>query len=64
LGGNFNFQFTGAVGQHYRVEFTSVLPAAHSWLVLTDMVSLAVSPFTISDPTTNVQRYYRVTSVP
>ncbi len=34
-GGNFNFQFTGTPGQHYRVEFTPVLPASGPWPVLT-----------------------------
>ena len=63
-GGNFNFQFTGALGQHYRVEYTPVLPATDPWPVLTDIVSLATSPFTISDSITNNQRFYRVTSVP
>lgn len=58
-GGGFAFQFTGTVGQHYRVEYTPVLPAG-SWQVLTDIVSLAASPFAISDPATNTQRYYRV----
>ena len=61
---NFAFQFTGTVGQHYRVEFAPVLPAAGAWQVLTDIVSLAGSPFTVSDPATNVQRYYRVVSLP
>ena len=48
-GGNFNFQFTGSVGQHYRVEYVPALPATDPWLVLTDLVSLANSPFTITD---------------
>ena len=63
--GNLAFQFTGTVGQHYRVEFAEALPAAaDAWQVLTDIVSLAASPFTVSDPATNVQRYYRVVSLP
>ena len=63
-GGNFNFQFTGTAGLHYRVEYTPVLPAPGAWLVLTDIVSLAISPLTISDPATNPQRYYRAVSLP
>jgi hypothetical protein len=53
------------VGQHYRVEFAEALPAAvGAWQVLTDIVSLAASPFTVSDSATNLQRYYRVVSLP
>jgi hypothetical protein len=63
-GGNFNFQFTGTVGQHYRVECTPALPAAGQWQVLTDILSLAVSPFTISVPATNGQGFYQVGLVP
>lgn len=63
-GENFTFQFTGTVGQHYRVEFAPMLPSADAWQVLTDVVSLASSPFTVSDPATNVQRYYRVVALP
>jgi len=63
-GGNFNFQFTGTLGQHYRVEFTPVLPASGSWPILTDILSLATSPFSVFDPITNTQRFYRVSLIP
>jgi hypothetical protein len=61
---NYSFQFTGTVGQHYLVEYTPALPAAGAWQVLTDIVALAASPFTVSEPATNAQRYYRVASLP
>jgi autotransporter-associated beta strand protein len=64
LGGYFNFQFTGVTGQHYRVEYAPGLPAAGSWPILTDILSLANSPFTISDPIINTQRFYRVVALP
>ena len=63
-GGNFSLQFTGTVGQHYRVEYTPTLPAPGPWQVLTDIVSLSASPFTVSHPVTNSQGYYRVGFVP
>lgn len=63
-GGNFNFQFAGTPGQHYRVEFTPALPASGPWPVLTDILSLAASPFTVTDPTTSTQRFYRVSLIP
>jgi autotransporter-associated beta strand protein len=62
--GNFNFQFSGTLGQHYRVEFTPVLPTSCPWPVLTDILSLAVSPFMVVDPITNTQRFYRVSLIP
>ena len=63
-GGNFNFQFTGTLGQHYRVEFTPVLPTSGSWPILTDILSLAASPFPVVDPVTNLQRFYRISLIP
>jgi len=63
-GGNFSFQFTGTIGRHYRVEFTPVLPVVGSWLVITDIVSLATSPFAVSSPMTNSQGFYRVSLIP
>ena len=59
-GGNFNFQFTGTLGQHYRVEYTPVLPAPGPWQVVTNIVSLATSPLAVSVPTTNSLGFYRV----
>ena len=63
-GGNFNFQFAGTTGQHYRVEFTPVLPGSGSWQVVTDIGSLPGSPYMVSHPMTNSQGYYRVILVP
>ena len=63
-GGNFNFQFSGVPGLHYVVEFTTVLPAAPPWQVITDVVSLAASPFSVTDPATNTQKFYRVSLIP
>jgi len=63
-GGNLSFQFTGLVNQHYRVEFTAALPAVAPWQVLTDIVQLAESPFTVNDPTGSAQRFYRVSLIP
>ena len=63
-GGGFNFQFTGTLGQHYRVEYTPVLPAPGSWQVVTNIVSLATSPCSISAPATNSSGFYRVAWVP
>jgi hypothetical protein len=63
-GGTLSFQFSGLLSQHYRVEFTAVLPASGPWQVLTDIVWLAESPFTVIDPTTSTQRFYRVSLIP
>lgn len=63
-GGYFNFQFTGTTGWHYRVEFAPALPAAGAWQVITDIVSLANSPFAVSSPITNGQGFYRVCLIP
>jgi hypothetical protein len=62
--GNIHFQFSGTLGQHYRVEFTPELPAVGSWQVITDIVSLAASPFEVSDSMTNSRGFYRVGLVP
>lgn len=62
--GNFNFQFSGTPGQHYRVEFSPVLPAPGPWQVVTDIVSLATSPFAVSHPLMTNQGFYRVAFVP
>ena len=62
--GNFNFLFTGTLGQHYQVEFVPALPASGPWPVLTDIVSLVASPFSVIDPTTSTQRFYRVSLIP
>ena len=59
-----NLQLQGTVGQHYRIEFQPALPPPGSWLVLTDIVSLAVSPLMVSDLATNHQRFYRAASIP
>jgi hypothetical protein len=61
---NFNFQFAGTTGLHYRVEFASTLPASGPWQTVTDIVSLSVSPAAISHPLTNRNGFYRVGLVP
>jgi hypothetical protein len=63
-GGKFNFHFSGTLGQHYRVEFSPTLPSSGPWPVLTDIISLVASPFTVIEPTTNAQRFYRVRLIP
>ncbi len=63
-GGSFSFQFTGTLGQHYRVEFTPEFPAPGPWQVLTDISSLASSPFVVFHSLTNTQGFYRVGFVP
>jgi len=63
-GGSFTFQFAGAPGQHYRVEFAPALPAAGPWQVVTDIFPLGSSPFSVSHPLTNSQGFYRVGIVP
>jgi hypothetical protein len=63
-GGNIHFQFSGGVGQHYVVEATPALPAPGPWLVITNIPSLASSPFPVSLPATNDAAFYRVGWVP
>lgn len=62
--GNFYFQFTGTLGQHYRVESTPVLPAPGPWQIVTDIESLTRSPFAVAVPTTNAAAFYRVGLIP
>jgi len=62
-GGSFNFQFTGTPGLHYRVEGMPALPASGSWLLVTDILSLATSPCTVSIHATNGAGFYRVSLV-
>lgn len=60
-----NLQLSGVVGQHYRIEFQPALPATLGpWPVLTDIVTLAVSPFTVVDGGSNTQRVYRAVGLP
>ncbi|MEI6891540.1 MAG: carbohydrate-binding protein [Pontiella sp.] len=62
--GNFNVQFTGTVGRHYRMESTDDLTGTPAWQTVTDMVSLAASPFAVSTPATNSPAFYRVIGIP
>lgn len=57
-------QLAGVVGQRYRIEFQPALPPAGSWLTLTDILALAVSPLTVSIAATNGPRFYRAASLP
>jgi hypothetical protein len=63
-GAGFQMQLTGTTGQHYRVESKPALASAGSWQVLTDIVSLAVSPLGLRDTATNGQRFYRGAALP
>ncbi len=63
-GGAIQLQLSGQVGQHHRVEFTSVLPQPGPWQVLADITSLSASPFTILDAATNAYRFYRALWLP
>ncbi|MDF7809077.1 right-handed parallel beta-helix repeat-containing protein [Pontiellaceae bacterium B12219] len=58
--GNMMLGFSGTVGQHYRVESIDDLISSNSWQVVTDLVSLAVSPVAVSAPMTNSAAFYRV----
>lgn len=60
--GTFFAQFTGTVGQHYRLEYTSNL--TNTWQVVTDIVSLPTSPFDVSAPATNHVGFYRIIGNP
>ena len=63
-GGKINLQFTGTLGQHYRVESTPALPATGAWQTVTDILSLGASPFAISISPTNRIGFFRVGLVP
>jgi len=63
-GNSADLKLHGTVGQHYRVEWTGALPSAGPWLVLTDIVSLAVSPLTALDPLVTTQHFYRAVALP
>jgi hypothetical protein len=62
--GNFNTQFDGTPGLHYRVEFTDDLAGTNAWQVVTDIVSLATSPAEVSSPATNDAGFYRIIGLP
>jgi len=62
--GNFNVQFTGTTGQHYRVETETDITATHAWTVVTDLVSLPTSPMQVSAPMTNDAGFYRLVWLP
>jgi hypothetical protein len=62
--GTFSVQFTGSIGQHYRVETTDDLTASNGWHTVTDIVSLATSPFDLSTPATNEAGFYRIIANP
>ena len=59
-----HLRLEGLVGQHYRIEYQPTLPPTGAWQMLTDIVSLAVSPLVISDPASDAQRFYRAVSLP
>ena len=61
-GGSVRLELEGLLGQRYRIEYAPALPAPGSWPLVTDIVSLAVSPCPITVPATNAQRFYRAVS--
>jgi hypothetical protein len=62
--GTFMAQFSGNLGQHYRVECTDDLIGSNTWQTVTDIVSLAVSPAGFSAPATNGAGFYRINLIP
>jgi hypothetical protein len=62
--GIFRVQFSGSLGQHYRVECTDNLLESNTWQTVTDVVSMAVSPSEFATPATNDTGFYRVIGVP
>ncbi|MDF7801630.1 carbohydrate-binding protein [Pontiellaceae bacterium B1224] len=62
--GTFSAQFTGTVGQHYRLEYAEDLMASNAWITVTDITSLATSPFAVSASATNDAGYYRIIGNP
>ncbi len=61
---HFGATFSGTIGQHYQLEFTSDLTHSSSWQVATDLVSLARSPMEVVVSITNDVGYYRVRWIP
>lgn len=64
VGSMIQLQLSGTVGQRYRVEYQPALPPLGPWQTLTDILSLAVSPFRIWDQATNTRQFYRAVTVP
>lgn len=52
------------MGQHYQIEYQPSLPAQGAWQVLTNVLSLAVSPLLVLYPATNNQQFFRAVSLP
>jgi hypothetical protein len=63
-GDGVEFEFTGVPRQHYRVEYSSTLPAEGAWQMLTDVESLESPPVLVRDSAPVSPRYYRVRLVP
>ncbi|MBL9176372.1 MAG: hypothetical protein JNL10_22705, partial [Verrucomicrobiales bacterium] len=63
-GDGVEFEFTGVSRQHYRVEYSSTLPAEGPWQMLTDVESLESPPVPVRDSAPVSPRYYRVRLVP
>jgi hypothetical protein len=62
--GNFSAQFSGTVGQHYRLEYSENMTESNAWQTVTDLVSLAISPFDVRAPATNDVGFYRIIGLP
>ncbi len=60
--GSFSAQFSGAVGRHYRLEYTADL-TTNTWQTVTDIVSLSESPMGVSAQATNDAGFYRIIGV-
>lgn len=56
-------ELTGTTSQRYRIEYQPALPPVGPWQVLNEVTSLTASPFIVTDPATNSERYYRVVSL-
>jgi PKD repeat protein len=59
-GGGASLSFAGPQGDHYRVETIDDLTSGNSWQTVTDIVSLAVSPFAVEVSTPNDSSFYRI----
>jgi hypothetical protein len=56
-------ELAGTPGQRYRIEFQAALPPTGPWQVLNEVSSLTDSSFTVTDPATTSERYYRAVSI-
>jgi hypothetical protein len=57
-------EFSGTVGEHYRLEFKGSLSSVAPWQVQTNIEALSASPLELSVPATNGTRFYRLRWLP